>query len=148
MVLRVQFQEIFFQKSASSLKLHQLEFIIQLCTQANLNSNSTFLGGNIVTHRFKKKITAFSIGSVHAKSLQLCLTLYKPMYCSLPGSSIHGDSPSKNTGMGCRALLQGIFLTQGLNSCLLQLPALASRFFTTSTSWEAQWQCGTTYTLT
>ena len=32
--------------------------------------------------------------------------------CSLPGSSIHGDSP-KDPGMGCRALLQGIFVTQG-----------------------------------
>ena len=25
----------------------------------------------------------------------------------------------KNTGVGCHALLQGIFLTQGLNLCLL-----------------------------
>ena len=37
------------------------------------------------------------------------------MDCSPPGSSIHGDSPGKNTGVGCHALLQGIFLTQGLN---------------------------------
>ena len=37
------------------------------------------------------------------------------MDCSLPGSSVHGDSPSKNTGVGCHALLQGIFPTQGLN---------------------------------
>ena len=29
------------------------------------------------------------------------------------------DSPGKNTGVGCHALLQGIFLTQGLNRCLL-----------------------------
>ena len=36
----------------------------------------------------------------------------------LPGSSVHGDSPGKNTGMGCHALLQGIFLTQGLNQGL------------------------------
>ena len=27
---------------------------------------------------------------MHAKSLQLCLTLYDPMDCSLPGSSVHG----------------------------------------------------------
>ena len=27
---------------------------------------------------------------VHAKSLQLCLTLCDPMNCSLPGSSVHG----------------------------------------------------------
>ena len=29
------------------------------------------------------------------------------------------DSPGKNTGMGCHALLLGIFLTQGLNPSLL-----------------------------
>ena len=31
------------------------------------------------------------------------------------------DFPSKNTGMGFHALLQGIFLTQGLNPSLLHL---------------------------
>ena len=31
------------------------------------------------------------------------------------GSSVHGDSPGKNTGGGCDALLQGIFPTQGLD---------------------------------
>ena len=31
------------------------------------------------------------------------------------------DSPGKNTGVGCHALLQGIFLTQGSNLCLLYL---------------------------
>ena len=37
------------------------------------------------------------------------------MDCSLRGSSVHGDSPGKNTGVGCLSLLQGIFPTQGLN---------------------------------
>ena len=46
---------------------------------------------------------------------QSCLTLSNPMDCSLPGSSVHGDSPGKNTGVGCHALLQGIFPTQGSN---------------------------------
>ena len=46
---------------------------------------------------------------------QSCLTLCNPMDCSLPGSTVHGDSPRKNTGVGCHALLQGIFPTQGLN---------------------------------
>ena len=32
-----------------------------------------------------------------------------------PGPSVHGDSPGKNTGVGCHALLQGLFPTQGLN---------------------------------
>ena len=41
------------------------------------------------------------------------------MDCSLPGSSLHGDSPGKNTGVGCHFLLEGIFPTQGLNLGLL-----------------------------
>ena len=40
------------------------------------------------------------------------------MDCSPLGSSVHGDSPGKNTGVGCNALLQGIFPTQGLNPSL------------------------------
>ena len=39
----------------------------------------------------------------------------------LPDSSVHGDSPGKNTEVGCHALLQGIFPTQGLNSDALHL---------------------------
>ena len=42
-------------------------------------------------------------------------TLCDPMDCSPPGSSVHEDSPGKNTGVGCHALLQGIFPSQGLN---------------------------------
>ena len=56
---------------------------------------------------------------VSAKSLHSCLTLCDPMDCSPPGSSLQGDSPSKNTGPGCHALLQGIFLNQGSNPHLL-----------------------------
>jgi len=37
------------------------------------------------------------------------------MDCSPPGLSVHGDSPGKNIGKGCHALLQGIFPTQGPN---------------------------------
>ena len=76
------------------------------------------------------------------------------------------DSPGKNTGADCHALLQGIFLTQGSKLCVLCLllwpvfspedraqvshseggfftvwaigkpPGLAGGFFTTSTTWE------------
>ena len=46
---------------------------------------------------------------------KLCLALCDPVDCSPPGSSVHGDSPDKNTEVGCLALLQGIFLTQGSN---------------------------------
>ena len=57
---------------------------------------------------------------VHAKMLQLCPTLCDPMDCSPPGSSVHGDSPGKNAGVVCHAILQGIFPTQGSNPCLLR----------------------------
>ena len=50
---------------------------------------------------------------------QLCPTLCDPMDGSPPGFSVHGDSPGKNTGEGCHALLEGIFLTQELNWGLL-----------------------------
>ena len=41
--------------------------------------------------------------------------LCDPMDCSPPGSSVHGGAPGKDTRVSCHALLQGIFLTQGLN---------------------------------
>ena len=59
---------------------------------------------------------------MRARSPQLCPTLGSPVDCSPPGSSVHGMFQVKNTGMGCRALLQEVFPTQGLNrglSCLL-----------------------------
>ena len=41
------------------------------------------------------------------------------MDCSPPDSSVHVDSPGKNTGVGCHALLQRIFPTQGLNRAVV-----------------------------
>ena len=50
---------------------------------------------------------------------QFCLTLMTPMDCSPPGSSVPGDSPGKNTGVGFHPLLQGIFSIQRSKLCLL-----------------------------
>ena len=50
---------------------------------------------------------------------QSCPTLCNHMDCSPPGSSVHGVSPGKNNGLGCHALLQGIFSTQGSSPGLL-----------------------------
>ena len=44
---------------------------------------------------------------VHAKSLQSCPTLCDPM--DQPARLLFVDSPGKNTGVGCHALLHGIF---------------------------------------
>ena len=68
--------------------------------------------------------------AVHAKSLQLGLTLCDPLDCSPPRLLYPWDFPGKNTGVGCHALLQGCRL------CLMS-SALAGGFFTTSTAWEA-----------
>ena len=50
---------------------------------------------------------------------QSCRTLCNPMDYSLPGFSVHGDFPDKNTAVGCHFLLPGIFPTQGSNLGLL-----------------------------
>ena len=50
---------------------------------------------------------------------QPCLTLCSPMDCRPPDTSVHGDSSSKHTGVGCHALLQGAFQTQGSNAGIL-----------------------------
>ena len=51
---------------------------------------------------------------MHAKWLQSCLTLHDSMYCSLPGSSVHGISPGKIPEW-VAMLSSGIFPTQGSN---------------------------------
>ena len=50
---------------------------------------------------------------------QSCSTPCSPTDCSLPDSSVHGDSPSMNTEVGCHAPLLRIFPTQGSNPGLL-----------------------------
>ena len=60
---------------------------------------------------------------VKVSSPQSCRTLCNPMDYSPPGSSVQGDFPGKNTGMGCHSLLQGISPPQGLNVGLLHWQA-------------------------
>ena len=73
-----------------------------------------------------------SIFSIFSLSVRhMCLLLFTctvmsqlfatPWTVSPPVSCVHGDSPGKNTAVGCHALLQGIFLTQRWNSHLLRL---------------------------
>ena len=45
---------------------------------------------------------------------QSCPTLCNPMGYSLPGSSVHGASPGKNTGVDGHALLQGNLPNRGM----------------------------------
>ena len=82
-----------------------------------------FLNGKIQHHKKEKlffKIIFKFKACMHVRSLQSCLTLFNPMDCSPSGSSVHGDSLGKNTGIGCHDLLQGSFLTQGSNPSFLR----------------------------
>ena len=71
------------------------------------------------------------------KSLQLYVILCNSTDCSPPGSSVHGILQARTLEWVAVPSSRGILRTQGSNSCLLSLPALADRFFTTSATGEA-----------
>ena len=105
---------------------------------------------------FKKIIYIHIYMCMCAQSLS-CVWLWDSMDCSLPCScsSLHRDSPGTNTGVGCHALLQGIFPIQGSNPGLLQcrrilyhlshqgspriLEWVASYPFSRGISWPRNW---------
>ena len=98
-------------------------------TDGSVSLFSSFQSVAISCHSFSaqqlhaqiKHLFSHGRARMHAQSLQSCPTLCNPMDCSPPGSSVPGISPGKNTGVGCYVLLQGIFLTEGLNLSLLWL---------------------------
>ena len=64
---------------------------------------------------------------MRGKSLHLCLTLCDPVDHSPPGSSVLGDSPGKNTGVGCHALLQGNLPHPGIKPAFLMYVSCIGR---------------------
>ena len=70
----------------------------------------------------------------HFSHVRLCAILWTVAH----QAHLSMDSPGKNTGVNCHSLLQRIFPTQGSKPSLLST-ALAGGFFTTSTTWEAQY---------
>ena len=71
---------------------------------------------------------------MHAKSIQLCLTLCDPTDCGPPGSSIHGilwTRILKWVAISCNTPDSGIKLVSFMSL------ELAGRFFTTRATWEA-----------
>ena len=68
-----------------------------------------------------------------------------PMDYSPSGSSVHGDSPGKNTGVGCHTLLQGIFPTQGLNPGLLHCRWILYCLSPQGKYWSASYHFGFTF---
>ena len=75
------------------------------------------------------KITFYDCTGICCLVTKMCRTLLQ-LHRLWPTRLLHPrDFPGKSTGVGCHFLLQGIFLTQGLNARLS--PALAGRFLTT-----------------
>ena len=57
-----------------------------------------------VSQQIKHRVTMWPSNSGLCLVAQSCSTLCDPMDYSPPGSSVHGDSPGKNTGVSCHAL--------------------------------------------
>ena len=70
-----------------------------------------------------------------AKSLQMCLTLCSPMDLTCQAPLSRGFS--RQEYWSCYTLLQGNLPNPGIEPPPLLYPALAVRFFITSTTWEA-----------
>ena len=66
------------------------------------------------------RLTVIFVYDMCVLSHSVMSDFFDPMNCSPPGSSVHGDSPGKNTGVGFHAHLQRILPTQGLNPGLPQ----------------------------
>ena len=69
---------------------------------------------------------------VHAKLLQLCLTLCNPMDCHPSGSSVHEIVQARILQCVTMPSSRGSF-DSGIEPVSLFSPSLAGRFFTTST---------------
>ena len=73
---------------------------------------------------------------IHAKSLQSCLTLCDCMDYSSPGLTVHGILQAEVLEWVAMLSSRDLPIT-GMEPASLTSPALADRFFTTSTTWEA-----------
>ena len=78
------------------------------------------------------------------------MTLFDPLDCSLPGSSVHGSLQARIlfrqeywSGLPCPPPEN--LLHRGIKPMSLTSPALAGKFFTTSTTWEAHLQRSPTH---
>ena len=86
----------------------------------------------------KKNKTLQKVGregtGMHVKLLQLCLIL-QPLWTVAHQAPLSMGFSRQEYCSGLPYQPPGIFLTQGLNPCLMS-PALAGEFFTTRTTWE------------
>ena len=90
-----------------------------------------FLCIYVLFHSSQQYIVVFSMCCAQ---LLRRVQLFATMDCSPPGSSIHGNSPGKNTGMCCHSFLQGSSQSRDW----AQVSCIAGRFFIVWATREAQ----------
>ena len=73
--------------------------------------------------QLKKRMKCKLNVSCAVLSRSSCPTLCHPMDCSPPGSSVRGDSPDKNTGVGCQCPPPGDLPNPGIKQESLALQA-------------------------
>ena len=94
-------------------------------------------GRNISNLRYADD-TTLAFMCIHAKLLQLCLTLCNPVDCSQQASLSMGFSGQEYwSRLPCPP--PGDLPNPGIEPTSLTSPALAGGFFTTSTTWEPHW---------
>ena len=77
-------------------------------------------------------------GGCWVLSLLSCVPLFATPWTVAHNAPLSTGFSGEDTGVGCIALLQGLFPTQGSNLGLLHLLHWPGRFFTTRASWEAR----------
>ena len=88
-----------------SLDMHWIRSrIIELWTKCCGNKTERCVWFQSIVNRHMQinvyLISLISVCAALCLFTQLCPTLCDPVDCSPPGSSVHGDSPGKNTGVG------------------------------------------------
>ena len=83
----------------------------------------------------KVRVCLIQCACMCARSLQPCLTLFNPMDCSPPGSSVHGILQARILKWVANSFSTDL-PDPGIKPRSLMSPALAGGLFTTSATWE------------
>ena len=126
---------LFLHSVMASLKHRILGFVSSLYASSLSNMVALVTCGYWAFKMWFKKLNFklhFNCCCLVTKS---CPTLLQPHGLSPTRILCPWDFPGKNTGVGCRFLLQRSFLTQGLNSCLLHCRHSLSLSYQVSPKW-------------
>ena len=112
--------------------LNQALWCSLACIACGRNDGETVLSLNFVSPcTFPHFLLESCLYQVNKSRLrwvaQSCPTLCDPIDCSPPGTSVHGDSPGKNTGVSCHALLHSTY--SSVYICSSQPPIYPSPHF-------------------